>query len=120
MYRVLWFHFTILIKAPPCVNIVMKKGLCKNVHAGDYRSETVLNMPQISREELLGLRERSLYTSGFPRVNGQRLRNAKVTARKQKPCIKNCPVNTQRNIYRPGSVESKSQALSYVTRLEND
>ena len=67
MYRVLWFHFTILIKAPPCVNIVMKKGLCKNVHAGDYRSETVLNMPQISREELLGLQRTFPLYVRFPK-----------------------------------------------------
>ena len=53
----------------------------KGSHAGDYRSETVLNMPQLSREDLLGLqRTFPLYVripkSEWPRIkkcegNGQ-------------------------------------------------
>jgi hypothetical protein len=53
----------------------------KGSHAGAYRSETVLNMPQLSREDLLGLqRTFPLYVrlpkSEWPRIkkcegNGQ-------------------------------------------------
>jgi len=39
----------------------------KNAHAGDYRSETILNMPQISREELLGLQRTFPLYVRFPK-----------------------------------------------------
>ena len=39
----------------------------KNSFAGDYRSETVLNMPQLSREELLGLQRTFPLYVKFPK-----------------------------------------------------
>ncbi len=45
-----------------------EKGLMqKGSHAGDYRSETVLNMPQLSREELLGLQRTFPLYVRFPK-----------------------------------------------------
>ena len=45
----------------------------KDAHAGDYRSETVLNMPQISREELLNLQKTFPLYVKFPKSEWPRI-----------------------------------------------
>ncbi len=45
----------------------------KDAHAGDYRSETVLNMPQISREELLSLQKTFPLYVRFPKSEWTRI-----------------------------------------------
>ena len=51
------------------------KGLMqKGSHAGDYRSETVLNMPQLSREDLLGLQRTFPLYVRFPKSEWPRIK----------------------------------------------
>jgi radical SAM superfamily enzyme YgiQ (UPF0313 family) len=45
----------------------------KDAHAGDYRSETVLNMPQITREELLNLQKTFPLYVRFPKSEWPRI-----------------------------------------------
>ncbi len=47
----------------------------KGAHAGDYRSETVLHMPQISREELLGLQKTFPLYVKFPKSEWPRIKD---------------------------------------------
>ncbi len=51
-----------------------EEGLMKkDAHAGDYRSETVLNMPQISRQELLSLQKTFPLYVKFPKSKWPRI-----------------------------------------------
>ena len=85
----------------------------KDAHAGDYRSETVLNMPQISRQELLRLQKTFPLYVRFPKSEWPRIEKCEGNGlRKQKPCMKSCLVNIQRSIC--SSIYTHSNSI-YIT-----
>jgi hypothetical protein len=60
----------------------------KGAHAGDYRSEAVLHMPQISREQLLGLQRTFPLYVRFPKSEWPKIRKCEGNGTKAETLFK--------------------------------